>query len=92
MHIYFNMGVKEALGPQECSQPFQTSYKIVFRANNRNILFSDFSFVFFRISFVYIARKVTSRGSTSRRVPEVSPISLKMGEPGEWDKLASDIC
>ena len=33
---------KEALGSQECSQPSKIIYKIVFRANNRNILFPDF--------------------------------------------------
>ena len=44
---------KEALGPQECSQPSYIFYKIVFRAKNWNILIPHFSFVFFRISFVY---------------------------------------
>ena len=43
---------KEALGPQACSQPYKISYNIVFRANNLNILFPDFFFVFFKISFV----------------------------------------
>ena len=44
---------KEALGPQEYSQPSYIFYKIVFRAKNWNILIPHFSFVFFRISFVY---------------------------------------
>ena len=39
----------------------------------------SFYLVFFIISFVYFKSKLTSRGSTSRRVPEVS----LMGEPGE---------
>ena len=32
----------------------EKSYKNVLRAKNWNILFPDFSFVFFRISFVYL--------------------------------------
>ena len=51
--MYDNMGVKEALGPQECSHPSYIFYKIVFRTKNWNILIPHFSFVFFRISFVY---------------------------------------
>jgi len=31
---------------------------------------------------------VTFRGGTSRRVPEVGPVFLEVGGPGEWDKLA----
>ena len=45
---YVNMGVKRTLGPQECSQPFNIFYTIVFRVKNNH-----YSFVFFRISFVY---------------------------------------
>ena len=45
---------KEALGPQECSQPYQTVYTIVLRAKNVNFMSPEFSNVFFRISFVYI--------------------------------------
>ena len=44
---------KETLGPQECIQPSYIFYKNVFRAKNWNILIPHFSFVFFRISFVY---------------------------------------
>ena len=45
---------KEVFGPQECSQPSYIFYKIVFRAIFWNILIHHFSFVFLRISFVYL--------------------------------------
>ena len=53
-YVYMLVWVsKEALGSQECSQLSYIFYKIVFRAKNWNILIPHFSFVFFRISFVY---------------------------------------
>ena len=48
MRIYLNMGVKRALRPQEWCQPSYISYKIVYRANNMNIMFQDFCFCIFQ--------------------------------------------
>ena len=51
---------------------------------------SGFFFVFFRISFVYFKTKVTSRGSTSRRVPDVSLMFSETEVPRVWGSLKAN--
>ena len=45
--------LKEPLGPQECSQLYQITYRNMLGGKTWKILWHIFSFVFFRISFVY---------------------------------------
>ena len=55
MLIYFNMGVKRSVRTSGMQPTILDILKIVFRAKKLNILIPDFSFVFFRIFFVYFA-------------------------------------
>ena len=53
MYKYVNMGVKRSVRTSGMQPTILYILKIVFRAKNLNILIPHFSFVFFRIFFVY---------------------------------------
>ena len=56
--MYVNMVSKEAVIPQECSQPSLISGQIVFRAKNWNILFTDFPMYFSECPLYILLQKL----------------------------------
>ena len=78
---------KEAIGPQECSQPSYISYKIVFQGQKLKFPVTRFFFCIFQNFFCIFCEKSDIQRKHFLEVLEVSLMFLEMGEPGGRDKL-----